>query len=94
MFASVANMGRCFIRGRTLAYPRILVGAAILVGRIVTPIDAAQRAGWFYWFGYWFCTDSLAILNLEAPHCWRGTARDLCLAQGIPHAPPAAEVAS
>jgi hypothetical protein len=49
----------------------------------VNPIDAAQRAGWFFWLGSWFCGDWSAVLTLEAPPVWRGTARDLCLAHGI-----------
>jgi hypothetical protein len=49
----------------------------------VTPIQAATRAGWFFWLGDWYCCDLAAVLHLEAPPRWTGTARDLCLAQGI-----------
>jgi hypothetical protein len=46
-------------------------------------IQAATRAGWFYWLGDWYTTDLAAVLHLEAPPRWTGTARDLCLAQGL-----------
>ena len=49
----------------------------------MNPTQAAQRAGWFFWLGSWFCGDFDAILHLEATWCWRGTARELCLAHGI-----------
>lgn len=49
----------------------------------MTPTQRAQAAGWFYWFGDWYSTDVAAIVALEHPPCWRGTARDLCLAHGL-----------
>lgn len=50
---------------------------------MVTPERAARRAGWFPWLDYWLHLDTTAVLHLEKPPYWRGSARDLCLAQGI-----------
>ncbi len=44
---------------------------------------AAAVAGWLGVMGYWFFTDLFRIHEHERPAYFRGTARDLCLSQGI-----------
>ncbi len=49
--------------------------------------EAAVAAGWIpSWLGdVWYTTDHEAVMALEKPVVWSGTARDLCLSQGIEH---------
>ncbi len=49
--------------------------------------EAAVAAGWIpSWLGdVWYTTDADGVMALGKPVVWRGTAKDLCLAQGIPH---------
>lgn len=49
----------------------------------MSAVEAARAAGWVYWLGDWYSTDLVAILMNEQPWCWRDTAHNLCLAQGI-----------
>jgi hypothetical protein len=45
---------------------------------------AAIAEGWFDWFGYWYFLDPVRFVEEVArPFYFRGTARELCLAQGI-----------
>lgn len=49
----------------------------------MTPYQrSANQAGWFEWFGVWLHTSPWES-GFERPHYWRGTARDLCLSQGL-----------
>jgi hypothetical protein len=44
---------------------------------------AAARAGWLEWFGIWVFTDIARLDEYDRPAYFQGTARDLCLSQGI-----------
>lgn len=50
---------------------------------MITARAAANHDGWLEVFGLWYFTNIFAEDNHPRPLYWRGTARDLCLAEGI-----------
>jgi hypothetical protein len=43
----------------------------------------AHANGWFEWFGVWLHPFPWETLTMERPPYWNGTARELCLSQGL-----------
>lgn len=44
---------------------------------------SARAAGWFQWFGTWLHVFPLQSWEHYRPTHYTGTARDLCLSQGL-----------
>jgi hypothetical protein len=45
--------------------------------------QSAADDGWFFWLGAWFHIYPWETANYERPHYIIGSARDVCLLQGL-----------